>query len=283
MPFYSPLRYPGGKGRLGHWMAALMRANGISGGWYAEPYAGGAGVALHLLLEGYVRQIYINDLDPAIYAFWRGVVDEPEGLIKRLQATSVTIKERERQLGILRSPEGHSWTEVGFATLFVNRTSRSGILTGGPIGGQNQKGKWKLDARFNRDNLSQRIRLIGKHRSRIHLSKLDALDFLDSLPDNPDRPGLVYLDPPYFSQGGDLYRNAYRGKDHAAVADHVRRLSHPWIVTYDDTPDIEGLYEWAEGGRFEIFYTANHRSRRYAQELIYHGGLSMDPAPYSHR
>lgn len=283
MPFYSPLRYPGGKGRLGHWMAQVMRANGISGGWYAEPYAGGAGVALHLLLEGYVRQVYINDLDPAIYAFWHAVLEDPHGLVQQLHEVPVTMEEREKQLDVLQNPEGRSWAEVGFATLFVNRTSRSGILTGGPIGGKAQEGKWKLDARFSRENLAKRIRLIGKHRNRIYLSKLDALDFLDSLPDQPDRPGLVYLDPPYWEQGGDLYRNAYGGEDHAAVAEHVRRLSHPWIVTYDDTPDIESLYDWAEGGRFEIYYTANHRSRRYAHELFYHGGLSMEPAPYSHR
>lgn len=261
----------------------MMRANGISGGWYAEPYAGGAGVALHLLLEGYVRRVYINDIDPAIHAFWRAVLDDPEAMMERVSAIPVTLDERARQHAVLQAPGEHTTLDVGFATLFMNRTSRSGILSGGPIGGKKQAGSWGVDARFNRKNLSARIRLIGLHRNRICLSGLDALDFLNTLPDTEDDPGLIYLDPPYFRQGGELYRNAYNGDDHVAVADAVRGLRHPWVVTYDDTKEVEELYTWADGGRFEIYYTANNLSRRHATELIYHGGLHMGPAPYSRR
>lgn len=283
MPFYSPLRYPGGKGRLGSWMAELLRANGISGGWYAEPYAGGAGVALHLLLEGYVRRVYINDIDPAIYSFWRAVLDEPEVMMERVRNVPITLNERARQQAILQSPNEHTTLDVGFAALFMNRTSRSGILRGGPIGGKKQTGHWGLDARFNRKNLAARIRQIALFRNRIHLTGLDALDFLGSLPHVEEVPGLIYLDPPYFHQGGELYRNAYNNDDHEAVAEVVRGLRHPWIVTYDDTKEVEHLYDWAEGGRFEIYYTANPLNSRHASELIYHGGLRIDPAPYSRR
>ncbi|WP_019589840.1 MULTISPECIES: DNA adenine methylase [unclassified Thioalkalivibrio] len=283
MPFYSPLRYPGGKGRLGAWMGELMRANGISGGWYAEPYAGGAGVALHLLLEGYVRRVYINDIDPAIHAFWRAVLENPNAMMERVCATPVTLDERARQREVLQSSEEHTTLDVGFATLFMNRTSRSGILGGGPIGGKKQAGTWGIDARFNRENLANRIRLIGLHRNRIFLTSLDAMDFLDTLPDPTAGSGLIYLDPPYFHQGGELYRNAYNGDDHGAVAGAVRRLKHPWVVTYDDTKEVEDLYAWAEGGRFEVYYTANNLSRRHATELVYHGRLHLEPAPYSRR
>lgn len=283
MPFYSPLRYPGGKGRLGAWMADVMRANRLTGGWYAEPYVGGAGVALHLLLGGYVRRIYINDIDPTVYAFWRAVLDWPEDLLKRLRETPVTVEERDRQADILSSPDQHSVSAVGFATLFVNRTSRSGILTGGVIGGRSQAGKWKINARFNRKALFDRINLISQYSNRINLSNLDALDFLNKLPKQEKRSGLVYLDPPYFSKGSDLYQNAYIDKDHESIAKYVRDLDTPWIVTYDDVPEIERMYEWANGGRFKIYYTANDISRRHATELIYCKGLKLDPRPYSKR
>lgn len=283
MPFYSPLRYPGGKGRLGAWMADIMRTNRISGGWYAEPYAGGAGVALHLLLEGYVRRIYINDIDPAIYAFWRAILDAPEEMMERVYTTPVTLEERARQQTIIQAPNEHSTLDAGFATLFMNRTSRSGILAGGPIGGIKQNGRWGIDARFNRRNLADRIRLIGLHRNRIHLSGGDALEFLGTLPDTGDMPSLIYLDPPYLNQGGNLYRNAYDGADHAAVAESVRSLRYPWVVTYDDTKEVKHLYSWAEGGRYQIYYTANHLSRRCATELIYHGQVNLEPLPYSRR
>ena len=264
-------------------MADVMRANGISGGWYAEPYAGGAGVALHLLLAGYVRSVYINDVDPAIYSFWRSVIDYPEKLMERLETVPVTIDERKRQQEILHTANEHSNLDVGFATLFVNRTSRSGILSGGPIGGQKQNGRWKVDARFHRKNLAERIRKIALHRNRIHVSGLDAIEFLDALPNSPDQPGLIYLDPPYYAQGGGLYCNAYSGDDHATVAKYVHRLNRPWIVTYDDTQEIEQLYQWSEGGRFRIYYTANDLSRRHAEELIYYGGIHLNPAPYLKR
>jgi len=166
----------------------------------------------------------------------------------------------------------------------MNRTSRSGILSGGPIGGQEQSGRWRLDARFNRKNLAARIRLIGLHRNRIYLSGLDALEFLGSLPKTKDDLGFIYLDPPYYHQGGELYRNAYKGADHADVANAVRTLQHPWVVTYDNAEEVQHLYPWAKGGRFEIYYTANHRSRRLATELIFHGLLQkLEPRPYSRR
>lgn len=281
MSFYSPLRYPGGKGRLGCWMAQLMRTNGISGGWYAEPYCGGAGVALHLLLDRYVRRIFINDIDPAIFAFWDSLLRFPGEVIERVRTVPLTIDEWDRQKAVLATPSSADQIDLGFAAFFVNRTSRSGILSGGAIGGRNQAGKWKLDARFHRENLAKRINLIAQHASRIVVTNLDAMDFLDAL--TAEGQGLVYLDPPYLEKAGNLYENSYSKDDHLNVAKRIQKLQGPWVVTYDDSEEISGYYDWAEGGRFEIYYTANHRSSRLATELIFHGGLNTFIEPFSKR
>lgn len=283
MAYLSPLRYPGGKGRLGAWLADLMRHNEISGGCYVEPYAGGAGAALHLLLMGYVSNIVINDIDPAIYAFWWAVLNDTDRMLTKLRSTPVTLEERERQLDIYSRPSEHSLTDLGFATLFLNRTSRSGILSGGVIGGKAQNGRWLLDARFNKEALEKRIRLIARHRSFISLHSKDALEFLREIRDDLPRRTLIYLDPPYYHKGGHLYRNAYEPADHAAVAKTVREMVVPWLTTYDDAAEIEKLYAWAAGGRFEIYYSASDQARRKATELIYYGGVKLPCLPYSRR
>ena len=282
MPFFSPLRYPGGKGRLGEWMAELMRYNKLNGGWYAEPYAGGAGIALHLLLKGYVKEIYINDLNLGIYALWKTILEDCDELINLIQKKPITIDERKNQFKKIMNPNSYTTTELGFATLYLNRTSKSGIITGGPIGGHAQRGRWKVDARFNKRNIIKRIELINKYNKNIILHNKDALEFLNNeLPNNTN--GLIYLDPPYFASGKDLYQNDYNRNDHYDISKFIYKLNYPWILTYDDTPEIENIYNWVKGGRFNIYYTVNNKKRRNSTELIFYNYLNLKPQPYSKR
>jgi DNA adenine methylase len=199
--FASPLRYPGGKGRLGPWLASVIERNDLKGGWYVEPYAGGAGAALYLLQKEHVAHIVINDDDPVVHAFWMSVVHESDVFIDMIQQTPVTMESRARFQAIVAHPEKHSELERGFAAFFLNRTSRSGILAGGVIGGKGQAGDLKLDARYQRDDLIGRVRAIGALRERITVVGMDALDMLiDSSRGFPDKT-LIYLDPPYYEKG----------------------------------------------------------------------------------
>ena len=151
MSFFTPLRYPGGKGRMGPWIAELMRHNKISGGWYVEPYAGGCGAALFLLIHGYVDRIVINDADSVIYAFWKAVTEQNGELIAKIKSTRVTMAAWRKQREILQNHSAHTQIDVAFASFFLNRTNRSGIVKGaGVIGGLNQDGNYKIDCRFNR-------------------------------------------------------------------------------------------------------------------------------------
>ncbi|MGP1666586.1 MAG: DNA adenine methylase, partial [Rhodanobacter sp.] len=155
--FLSPLRYPGGKGRLGPWLGQVIEANDLQGGWYIEPYAGGAGAALYLLAQGFVEHIVINDVDPVIHAFWQAVTMHTDAFIDRVRNTPVTYSKRIQLQKVTAQPQNKSVLDVGFAAFFLNRTSRSGILGGGVIGGKAQDGPYKLNARYNKKNLIERI------------------------------------------------------------------------------------------------------------------------------
>ena len=92
MNFYSPLRYPGGKGKLTDFFHAIIEENNLSDGYYVEPYAGGASVALSLLFNEYVSKIIINDFDRSIYAFWFSVLNETRKLCELILKTKVNGK-----------------------------------------------------------------------------------------------------------------------------------------------------------------------------------------------
>lgn len=266
--YHTPLRYPGGKGKLAPYVAAVMEENGLCGGTYVEPYAGGAAVAISLLLSGHAQRVHINDLSREVHAFWKAVLDNTEDLLALISDTPVTMDTWRRMQGILADPDA-SILELGFATFFLNRTNRSGILNGGVIGGKHQTGPWKLDARYNKVDLARRIRTIVDKRSSIHLHQEDARRLIKRLAPRLAELNLIYLDPPYFQKGQGLYLNFYEEGDHALLADTLKGL-HPrarWMLSYDAHPTIERLYRTFRGFSYTLNYTAQQRMR--GRELIY--------------
>ncbi|WP_323018507.1 DNA adenine methylase [Castellaniella sp.] len=262
----SPLRYPGGKWRVAPFFNRLLATNKLEGIDYAEPYAGGASLALSLLFQNQVGTIYLNDLDVAIYSFWRAVLEHNQRFVDAVAAVEVTPREWVRQRDIYGLGRCADPFALGFATFFLNRTNHSGIMNGGMIGGKAQSGEWRLDARFNKDDLTTRIERVGHHRSRIHLSNLDALVFLARLRRHR-RQKLIYFDPPYFKKGPDLYMNAYSPKDHAKVRNAVANIAGPWVVSYDDVPEIRQLYTGVKTRRFNLLHSA--RETRTGKEVLF--------------
>lgn len=263
----TPLRYPGGKSRLTGFIRLVMDKNGLNGGEYAEIYAGGAGVALGLLASGHASKVHINDLDPAIFAFWKSVFTQPEALCRKIQDTKVDLETWKRQREILDSSADHSTIDLGFAAFFLNRTNRSGILLGGIIGGKNQTGNWKMDVRFNRDNLCLKIEEISCYADQVCLYNLDAEELLLSLSEKLPSKSLVYLDPPYFVKAQRLYRDHYTPDDHKRLASKIEQLPVPWVVSYDDVEEIREIYAGHRRMRYELSYSAG---TKYAgSEIIF--------------
>lgn len=263
----SPLRYPGGKTCLYALAAHILRINKLERGHYAEPYAGGAGLALTLLFEGHVSDIHLNDVDRTIWSFWKSVLDNTEALARLIQETPVDVSEWHRQREVYLNATDFDDLTVGFATFFLNRTNRSGIVKGGGvIGGLEQTGKYKIDCRFNREDLSRRVRRVGRYRSRIHLYRLDALEFMDKSEAELPRRSLFCIDPPYFNKGSSLYTSFYNPEDHAAVSQAVLALDRPWILTYDNTPEISHLYKARRQFGFDVSYSV--QTKRLGTELL---------------
>jgi DNA adenine methylase len=264
----SPLRYPGGKQILSRVLAHLIRLNGREEGVYAEPYAGGAGAALNLLFGEHVERIMINDLDPCIYAFWDAVLNRTDEFLELLHETPATMREWCRQRDVYRRRHRRRRLPLGFATFFLNRCNRSGIIVnGGPIGGRKQRGKWKIDARYNRQELARRIERIALYRDRISLFNLDAVDFLRKHVLPIANKAFAYLDPPYFTKGSDLYLRFHRLAEHARLATFIRRqVRLRWVMSYDNVPEIRDLYAGFRQVPFDLSYSA--RTRRIGSELL---------------
>lgn len=257
MEFYSPLRYPGGKGKVADYFKQIFKDNLLYDGVYIEPYAGGASVALSLLFNEYASKIIINDIDRSIYSFWHSVLNKPEEICKLINDTPVNMETWHKQKVIQKNKAKYGLLKVGFATFFLNRTNRSGILNAGVIGGQEQTGNWKIDARFNKKDLISRIQKIASYSKRIELHNSDAVELVKSLKKTLPQKSLFYFDPPYYVKGKDLYLNYYQDNDHKQIATEIGKLNkQKWIVTYDSVPSIKNLYTDFRQVKYSLNYSA---------------------------
>ncbi len=190
---------------------------------------------------------------------WKSVLNDTDELCRLVKNTRLTVAAWDRQKRIFANPKDYSYAELGFATFFLNRTNRSGILNAGVIGGRDQTGPWKIDARYNADAHVFRIECTDKNRRKIKLSRSDALALLRFGLSKWDKKTLIYLDPPYYQQGRDLYYDYYEAEDHVELAAFIRKHMQLnfWIISYDNVPPINILYA---GFRREV-YSVGYSSR----------------------
>lgn len=259
--YHTPLRYPGGKGKLAPYFQLLIQHNMLSGCHYVEPYAGGASVALSLLFDEFASEIHINDYDYRIFCFWDAILKNTDELIDKILLTPVTMETWYKQREIRKNPENYKNIDIAFSTFFLNRTNRSGILKAGVIGGNDQTGKWKIDARYNIENLIQRIKKIARFKEQINLYNLDAVDLTQKLRKKLPKKTLFYFDPPYYNKGKELYINYYEHEDHVKISEAVSKiLNQHWVVSYDNDSNIKGLYEDYLQQEYNLNYHAGKAS-----------------------
>lgn len=272
--FVSPLRYPGGKLKVVDYIKQVFDANDLCDGHYIEPYAGGASVALALLQSEYAHTIHINDIDRSIYAFWHSVLYETDDLCRLITDTPVNMDEWERQKEVQKRKDNKetSLLELGFSTFFLNRTNRSGILRAGVIGGKDQTGNYKIDARYNKADLIERIESIADYAERITLTNKDAVKLVSSFK-SPDSKSLIYLDPPYYIKGRDLYLNYYNDDDHRKIARAISAYSGKWLISYDAVNFLKDLYKDYRQCEYYLNYSVGNPSKGkeimvYSNDLV---------------
>ena len=258
---YSPLRYPGGKTKIAPLVYAIMENAGVKNGVYIEPFAGGCGVGLALLLSNKVDRIVINDMDIAIYAFWYSVINHTDEFIQLIKETQITIEEWHKQKEIFINKDGTNLLRLGFATFFLNRTNRSGILKAGPIGGYNQTGNYLIDARFNKEDLINRIEHISQYKEKICLFNLDIKDFIKMVLPKYKNNAFVYFDPPYYKKGHELYINFFKPEDHKGLAKLIKKIKIDWMVTYDDVEEVKAIYQDREQKIYDLNYSLANRGK----------------------
>lgn len=264
MRILSPLRYPGGKSKIAAFVKQIIKDNNLLDGVYVEPFAGGAAVALSLLMDEYVSRIVINDKDRSIYAFWYSVLNETERLCQYIEETPVTMDtwRMQREIQSADNKNTVDLLSLGFSTFFMNRTNRSGIIKAGVIGGFNQTGNYKIDARYKKEELIGRIRRIAAYADRIELHNEDAADLISRISNITPQNTIMYLDPPYYKKGRGLYMNYYNDSDHKTIRDVITNVNTiRWIVSYDNSTFIKSLYEDFRSQEFYLNYSANNNGK----------------------
>lgn len=269
----SILRYPGGKTQLTKFVQHTIELNHIESPIYCEPFCGGAGVAMALLLNKKASSIVLNDADSSVYSIWKAVLYDTPSLISRIQSAVLTMDEWEKQRKIymsLRDIPGYHF-DLAFAALYLNRTNRSGIISGGPIGGHDQKSKYTLGCRFTISTLVSKIKSIADHKDQIELYNEDGLQFIQNhllAGIQMQHPLFVFFDPPYYAQGQALYKNGLTPSYHESLAHSIQQLQNlHWITTYDNVPEIRDLYKDVKGYTYQLRYSAN--SKRKESELFF--------------
>ncbi|WP_260158023.1 DNA adenine methylase [Levilactobacillus brevis] len=285
----TPLRYPGGKGKITRFVGNIINQNNLHD-TYVEPFAGGAGVAINLLLNGQVDNIIINDLDTSVFAFWKAVTEEPQKLINMIEdvpfdytdhAERMTTEERylywqkvRSNLNFYRLSDGDHGIQEAFYFFVANRINVSGIVKGGPIGGKKQNGKYNISSRMNKQHLINRIIRISEHADQIIVKNLEATELIKLFSDGKltsREHSLMFVDPPYYSQGRALYSSFMTDALHRMIAKELANsLNLNWILTYDTAPQIRELYADTNVVQelYKIQYSANKRGR--FNEFLFH-------------
>ena len=270
MSAISPLRYPGGKAKFYNNIIKIFNDNNIKKPVYCEVFAGGAGLALLLLKNNIVDKLILNDIDKSIYCFWKSILDFNKEFCEMIDIVNIDLVEREIQKktqkdkDILDLTKKSDILKLGFSTFFLNRVNRSGIIRAGVIGGMKQNGNYKMDCRFNKNNLIERIKEINKYKKKIEFYNLDAIDFLKKIENK--KKIFIFFDPPYFQKGKDLYTNFYMIEDHINLAKHISNLKQDWITTYDNTEEIKEIYSKFQIKEFDILYSLE--KKRKAKEIL---------------
>ena len=268
-PSVTPLRYPGGKTWLLDYVKAFARFHKLSSTTIVEPYGGSASISVGLIRSQLVTDATVCERDPLIVAFWNVAIHRNEELIEYLSSLEINM---ETWYGLrryldLEKTNLQNELEAAGAFLFFNRTNYSGIIKGGPLGGKKQLSKYKLNCRFNKGRIADKIRSLKALEDKLKIIQIDGLEYMKNhalqSPDNV----FFYVDPPYYGAGKDLYRFYFTDFDHQQLSAFLTGTEIPWLLSYDDAEFIRNLYQKKSNLPVYTDYQSGHL-RRGVKELL---------------
>lgn len=241
-------RYPGGKSKLAKQILPKIH-NGFHVGsgcrGYREPFFGGGSIGLKVA-EHDLSSLWINDYDFGIYSIWYSVINRYKELKSLINSFSPSVD----QFYVIKEKLSSSdtilnWKDdvllYGFYKIVIHQLSYSGLGTksGGPLGGKDQKSKYDISCRWSPKHMCKKIDDYNSILSSKHV-KVTCCDFSELLMDTDG--SLIYLDPPYYKKGNELYQFSFSQEDHVRLSKLLLNIKTPWILSYDDCPEIEDMY-----------------------------------------
>lgn len=238
------MRYPGGKKRMRKQIVPILQSMLTENSSYHEPFCGSAAIGiavLPLLKDG--AYVHWNDLDSGVVDYWRAVRDYPEELCEQIDRFTPSVE----AFNVFKQYDGRREDVVvgGFRKLALHAMSFGGLgpLAGGPIGGQDQTGSYKVGCRWSPKALKQEVRSVHRQLQRVATS-FSNCSYLQCLSDL-DAASVVYLDPPYVQAGPGLYKHSFTDADHDALCEALWYSPAKWLLSYDDHPSIHARYHWS--------------------------------------
>jgi DNA adenine methylase len=236
----SLLRYPGSKARLARFIGQSIKMNDFDTPVFVEPFCGGSSVSIALLESNTIREIVLNDIDPIVAALWKCVFskDDAKWLSDTVMKVPLTLDYWQYQ----KSLSPNNLREAALKCLYLNRTSFSGVLhaSAGPIGGRSQA-KWSIGCRFNRNKLSARILQLSQLADRV--KAVTSHSWIKVCKEWEKKQNVfIYLDPPFYNNAKRLYRFTFDDSEHLTLRNYLINCDKPWVLSYDNTPEIIKIY-----------------------------------------
>ena len=269
----SPLRYPGSKQKFARTLSDIISKNKISPDLFIEPFSGGASISLYFLQTNLVKNIALIEKDPLIASLWKTIFFDSEWLVKKIKNLDITID----KWRYFKNYNPRTIRNKALKCLFLNRTNFSGILKAGPIGGQKQISQYKIDCRFNKCNIINRIEVLSKYKDKVlFIEEGDYEDILKNKQNILPKNTFIYFDPPYVNKAKALYNFYFNDADHVRLKNYIKNLKCNWLLSYDYEPPISKLYEnFSNTGFFDIIYTSSANKHRPKKKEFLSSNLNL--------
>lgn len=257
------LRYPGSKRKLVKTISKFLEKLNKNCNTYIEPFLGAGFVAANWLQDHQYDYTFLNDKDEDIAGIFNVIIRWPGELIKEIEQFTPSVE----SFYAFKAARSFYPVKRALETIALHQMSYSGLgkMAAGPIGGKKQNGSYKVDCRWNAKKLAAMI--LKWHDILKRAYCISSNDFAQVLSLEGNIPtALMYLDPPYYEKGKELYQYSFSEADHQRLFESLNVTRAKWLLSYDDHDFIRRLYRDYYMHEIEASYTI--KTHRKKKELL---------------